>query len=339
MEKERKFLVISVLENISESIGLPFLLFSVLFLGVISLGGLNALAYLMGSPLWSDWRLQLALLWLPLSPFFIRMSENKFENLWGGISSIVEDKKKLSEIKKSELNRFYSSKNLLIGIPLGAIVSLIIFSHYSGALPLPVLIYNSFLFFLILVFAGIGFWAIGTLIHTVLQITDLPMELQALKIERFGGLSVVGDVILKGTILFSTGSLLFPLALEILIGSGGSPVLRLFSFCIVGGYTFLIILSFIIPVLALKNCAREAKKRLVKEAANNFQSKLNKYKKDQHLDHEESSELLLLLNMFQEARGIKEYPYDLKTIFSFLASALFPTVMIFIDKIVSALTP
>ncbi|MEF8852447.1 MAG: hypothetical protein V5A28_08515 [Haloarculaceae archaeon] len=110
------------------------------------------------------------------------------------------------------------------------------------------------------VLIGIGVAGVATSVLVVRAFTDHEFDIAPLHPDGKGGLSAVGALAVRTTVLLSLGSFLLPIQFHY-VAVAGSDLLRSLVYLLVAGYTAIIFLSFVYPVVTTNRYAERLRAR------------------------------------------------------------------------------
>jgi len=263
--------------------------------------------------------------WLFIGPFMIYKAGQMVDELWSDMLDIL-DERHIEELQSYE-RKFHSYGYLAIGLPAAVIVSILILSSQAFS-------YDTFfayiLFYLIswvvlALLGSIGVWGTVQLVMLVLAIRKYNLKLNSLSDDRFGGMEFLADFGIKATIMYSTGALMIPMAIE--IATRGDLYLQAVSFAIAGAGSFAssVLLSFMIQVFALNRAAVRGKKEILKRTGEQYTALLQEYEKRGSLDF--GIRILVMQGLFDEAYQMRVYPWDVGILLKLAGSVALPIVL------------
>lgn len=275
----------------------------------------------------------LAYLWLILSPLLIRYGYKSLENFLDGTRSIMSPEDQSSYLHRG-LSLFLSRKHLLASIPLGIIMGSCAY-WYGIARNRPSLeiVWLVVMFVSLGVVSGVGFWGVGVLSSIVDELSRYKLCIDFSHPDQFGGLRSVGTILVKGTTLFFSGSLLIPFAFD-LLDISNMPHLELIANCALLAFILVGLMAFFMGILRLHRFVFEQKVRIDNESGLRLDS-------------------LIEENLFNEGRSVadvlkpwiyyqtyhsrisemKEYPYDARTLLELAGSIFIPVSVFILDKL------
>ena len=154
---------------------------------------------------------------------------------------------------------------------------------------------------------------------------SISLHIDAYHPDNMGGLSIVRSFCILGSVLFSTGSLVFPIAFKLFeVVSGESIALYLLA-SITLIYALLIIISFVIPAIALTKLIQNNRNELLTEIGRKIHQVESDYFKK--LDYKIGISLFILNSAYQRVSLMRTHPYNFRVLLELLGSMLFPIVI------------
>jgi hypothetical protein len=318
--EHKEFLVVKLLKALKQR-GIPFGISSFLigalffFPNLVLLLVYNLLDSIMFSYL-------ILTAWLFFGPYLVYIGEALVDQLWIDLVSLIGIKE-MSKLQYVE-RKLHSPWRSLIVIVFVIIVVILIVLLYRGE-PLPFMIIYVITWIVLANYATTGFWVVLLQIEVMLKISKIPFLLNPLHRDRFGGMGFLGSMSLKITLICSTGTLMVPLAVNIGLNLFLNPIGRMVVLAIPFIFSAIIILSFLIPLLALNSAAVTAKKQMLDKAGKEYSRVFDQYEKTSTLD--QGIKVLVLQGYFDETERMKEYPWDVKTALKLFIASLLPVLL------------
>ena len=324
--------VITLLNLISKKLKLNDFLSSVLVFGGVPL----AAGFIMTLPqnntyVLFEFEILLALAAMAIAPFLIKFGPNAAERFHlEMVITFPSQKTRIESVYQNVIEKaLYSKKHLIFGLPIAVVISyllLICYEATSNLTKIWLVITFSTLFLL----SGIGFWAIILLMKMSLNMMSIPLHIDAYHPDNIGGLSTLSSFCILISMAFSSGSLLFPLLFRILgvvSVKGGILIYLLVGPTLL--YTLLIILSFVIPAIAITKLLQNGRNKLLTEVA----QKIHKIKSDYFKsgDYKNGVNFFILNEDYKRISLVKTNPYNFKISLELIGAALFPIVTVIIQ--------
>lgn len=164
----------------------------------------------------------LALVWLNVGPFLIwYYDERLLPGFFCKAVEIVPDSQRTTEIAK-KYDKLFSQKSWVATLPWTLFLTFL-YTHFAQLSPLEMLMMENLSFWVGLMavvwagfLTGIGFFGVMTTMLAIREISQEPLHIDPLHPDKLGGLSCIGYYAIGTTVLFSSGSLFFPLAFELI---------------------------------------------------------------------------------------------------------------------------
>ncbi|MHA1672278.1 MAG: hypothetical protein ACTSYI_01495 [Promethearchaeota archaeon] len=275
------------------------------------------------------------LILLYIAPAVIHQNQENLNNLGENIKSIANENVllKLEEAKKF----YYSQYYLFYLIPYLIVVigSLYTFEFGIGY------IWWIFLFGIFSYIAGIAIQAVLTNIILMKKISKLTLNLSPLNPDSFGGASKISNFLIYTTACFSTGALMIPLVMEGSVSEEIPELFKLIGIAVPFVFSFLVLLSFLVPLLSLTKIITTSKNKILQEYGKKYNKYLSRYlnEKNDEIKNNLVRELKVYESLFNLTTKLKNYPWDLGVITKLIASVLFPIIMGVIKNQLLSLIP
>jgi len=237
----------------------------------------------------------------------------------------ILDEKQIEKLQSRE-KKFHSHGYLIIGTPAAVVVSVLIL--LSQTLLKPVSLEFTIFYFaswmVLSLLGSIGVWGVIHLMMLVLDIRKIDLKLNPLSHTRFGGMEFLADFGIKSTVLYSTGALMIPMAMEIAIRS--ELYHEILPHAIIGSglFAFTILLSFLVQLFALNKAAVRGRKKILVKTGGQYQVLLKEYEKNRNL--ETGVRILVIQGLFDETYQMRVYPWDVSTLLKLVGSMALPLI-------------
>jgi hypothetical protein len=203
----------------------------------------------------------------------------------------------------------------------------------SQGYPLEHVVWNASMFTVLGLVAGIGFWGVRGATWMIGELAKCDLRIDVGHPDKFGGLKPVGDILAVGTALFYTGSMLVPLAME-LLATADVPHLNLLTIAALGCFILVGLSAFIGGILKVHRIVFRHKVKIDQESGAKLQALI-----EENLLHDGKSvadvlkPLVYYYSHHAQLGEMKQYPYDARTAMQLCASILIPVVVFAIDKL------
>ena len=236
--------------------------------------------------------------------------------------------------EKACLGMALSPKHSVASLPLGLVFGggLCLYSISRGY-PLEHIVWNTSMFTVLGLVAGIGFWGVRAITRMIDELSKCDLRIDVGHPDKFGGLKPVGDVLVLGTALFYTGSLLVPLAME-LLATADVPQLNLLTIAALGCFILVGLTAFFSGILKVHRIVFRHKVRIDQESGARLEALV-----EENLFHDGRSvadvlkPLVYYYSHHAQLGEMKQYPYDARTALQLCASVLIPVVVFALDKL------
>jgi len=320
---EHRYLTSRLIEPIHTRFRIPIILSSFLLFGLPP--------YLTGFLLWLfleestlvSYGFLLAFLWLALCPYLMWMAEDIADNFLKDFGKKVVKKEDLENFVKWVDTTGHRGIGYLLGAPFAIGADYLSFLVFPNIHPLTRIFLMGYISLLLLL-AGMGFWGVISLIRTALLLKRIEVRTNPFDPDRFGGLEFEGSLCIKVTVLFSTGSLVLPLAFEAMqkVQYGNAAMLL---YLLTTVYVGMIIVSFFIPTFALHDLFVKIKRSHLSPVSQQINVALEKCLSSGTQD--EKKRFFDLISFYKEIDKMKVWPFDLPVILKLLGSVSLPIVI------------
>jgi len=275
----------------------------------------------------------LAFLWLVLAPFLIRAAFHALARFLDDIKPRMSDSDHDS-FQKTGLSMILSGRHSVASLPLGlAFGSAMFFYSISQDLPLEHVVWNASMFTVLGLVAGTGFWGVQMIPRMIDELSKYDLRIDVGHPDRFGGLKPVGDILVVTCALFFTGSLLVPLAME-LLATADVPHINLLTIAALGCFVLIGLSAFFAGILKAHRIISKHKIRIDQESGARLETLIeeNLFRDDRKVA-DVLKPLVYYYSHHAQLGEMKQYPYDTRTVLQLCASVLIPVVVFAIDKL------
>jgi hypothetical protein len=268
----------------------------------------------------------LALLWVAGAPFLIHRALHLIDEFLIAHKHVFKDQEEWQALRQRELARFQSSRYLLFGVPWATAGSLVVtFSKY-GSCHIGLRVWSLVSFALLFLLSSMGFYGVYVLITLIHNVCNAELVFNPFHPDRFGGMASLGGFAVKGSLFFSSGALVLPLALEIMESlSSDSSLLSMVTYLLSGVFVAVMIASFIAPILEIKGMVDPQKEQLILDSRRRLEVMISEFQQQSELDAKKGVEILMYYYLtHSKLAEIKDYPWDPKVLLEFGASFIIP---------------
>jgi len=292
---------------------------------------------------WGDWSgsfiyaSALGLLWVNIAPTLIwYYDERVLPEFFSHLSELISDKKKRKQLAK-KYNKFfakhrisitlfwtiafvtivYTSETALIGQGMVANGTVFMWTTYAYAIYIGAVL-------------GQGFVGPITTILLIREVSNLELEIDPLHPDNLGGLSTVGYVSIRTTLLFSSGSLFLPLLFFFSSEGGVSTIIFGFT----GIYILTIIVSFMYPTALVNRRAQEYRDSILEDLRQQnieIEEKTQGPEKNQISELNKRLELQKVQNKYDNYNSVKLYPLQLSILTRLAGSVILPVLFMLLE--------
>jgi hypothetical protein len=175
-----------------------------------------------------------------------------------------------------------------------------------------------------------GFVGPVTTILLVREVTNYELEIDPLHPDNLGGLSNVGYVSIRTTLLFSSASLILPLLFYFSSSGGVSEVIFVFA----GVYILTIFVSFIYPTTIVNRRAQEYRDNVLedlREEYHRIENATNDPNQNKLSELNKRLELERVQRNYENYNSVSLYPLQLSIITQLIGSVILPILFMFIE--------
>jgi len=279
----------------------------------------------------------LGLLWVNIAPTLIwYYDERVLPEFFSHLSELISDKKKRKQLAK-KYNKFfakhrisitlfwtiafvtivYTSETALIGQGMVANGTVFMWTTYAYAIYIGAVL-------------GQGFVGPITTILLIREVSNLELEIDPLHPDNLGGLSTVGYVSIRTTLLFSSGSLFLPLLFFFSSEGGVSTIIFGFT----GIYILTIIVSFMYPTALVNRRAQEYRDSILEDLRQQYieiEEKTQGPEKNQISELNKRLELQKVQNKYDNYNSVKLYPLQLSILTRLAGSVILPVLFMLLE--------
>lgn len=279
----------------------------------------------------------LGLLWVNIAPYLIwYYDEQVLPSFFAHLFEIIPDsgeRKRLAE----KYNRFFAEPRPLVSLFWAVALAAIVFASEpalkaqgmtgSGS----VFLWTTYAYAIYIgSVLGHGFVGPITTIFLIRDITQYELEIDPLHPDNLGGLSTVGYVSIRTTLLFSSGSLFLPLLFYFSSAGGVTTII----FGITGIYILTIFISFIYPTVIVHHRAQEYRNSVLEDLRQQYlkiENEINSYDRDEIAELNKRLELQRVQRNYDNYNSVSLYPLQLSILTRLLGSVILPIIFILIE--------
>lgn len=259
------------------------------------------------------------------------------------VSELVESEGRLAEISRS-YQRWFSNRWWVPCILTFPTVAVLLFggrsfvrSHGLFGLGDP-LFWVVFLALLwIATFVAIGIAMLYTTLGIVRAIAAEELIIDPLHRDGLGGVSTVGYLAIRTTVMLSLGSLLLPLQFQYAISTGSLVTAVIYFNGVL--YAVGIAVSFVYPTVLINRRANELRDETLEELRDQYRTLKQQSQEPRYgaslesTDQELELKLQRVRNEYRDFQQVTLYPLELSILARLVASVLLPLVFIVVDTL------
>jgi hypothetical protein len=179
--------------------------------------------------------------------------------------------------------------------------------------------------------AMFGIWGVYVMIKSIKEISKQWLHIDPLHPDKVGGLSSVGNFAISTTVIFSSGALWIPLAIEL---AADQPILANLAFGLMGAWMILTLLCFAYPTFKIHTKASKIQKRILNELRLDYAKIRKKVVVDKLTISNDNIEAIgnffkmeILRKEFKDYQDLKLYPFEIKIFTKLVSSVLLPLLI------------
>jgi hypothetical protein len=276
--------------------------------------------------------------WLNFGPFFIWYYDQRLlPEFFHRVEDLIPNSRELASLAL-KYERLFARGSWILIIPWITLIILIVnprdyifnvagingFQDPFSWLFLGAALWLSFL-------AGFGSWGVVVTILAIRDISNRNLAIDPLHTDRRGGLGCFGYYAIGTTLLFSSGSVILPMAFQ-LIAEKTSAKSIMYIFVLI--YSLLILLSFVYPIIRINIKAKLLRDKLLDQSRRKYKiiaQALMLPNKELRAKIEDYIELNKTRADYEDFRNVKLYPFELDTIAKLASSVLLPILFMIIQ--------
>ena len=273
------------------------------------------------------------LLWVNIAPYLIwYYDERVLPEFFASFSELLADEQERASIAK-KYNEFFARHRFSVSAFWTiSIVSIIYVSEpalvamgMSGAGSL--FLYTTYAYGIYIgAVLGHGFVGPVTTILLIHEITTYDLEIDPLHPDGLGGLSIVGSIAIRTTLLFSSASLFLPLLFYFADSGGTTAVI----FGITGIYILTIFLSFLYPTVIVNRRAQRYRDSVLEDLRQQYatvEQQIHTPDKNEISELNKRLELQRVQRNFENYNSVSLYPLQLSILTRLAGSILLPILI------------
>lgn len=254
-----------------------------------------------------------AFLWMGLAPYILLRSEEFIDRVPTQILPLVRNcKEEFNNIYSNFIKNVYGMRHLVFGGPFALVITIICYYSFRPSFDVLPLSFLLMIILILFILSSIGFWGIASNIIFIRRVCRLPLYINPLHHDKFGGMKFIVSYSVRGALLFSSGCLLLPLAFEVLKRLA-IPHVYYMAVASTIFYTFIMVASFFIPLYLLHIKARNEKSNILRAGERGIIDELFPlYREKEKLDPNQRYPLFILYMIEEKIEQMTTIPLDAK---------------------------
>ena len=279
-------------------------------------------------PVIAERGIQISLLWLAIAPLLIQDSLLFLNDFFVTHSHLLENQTIWFKVRDEYIAKLESRKFIVIEVVTSILVSIFVTLAIFYKAPLLIQIWSFVTYLILFYISFIGFRGILMTPKLIALLCRLKIKVDPFHPDCFGGIGTFGKLIIRGTLYFSTGALVLPLAFQMLgnftrINNDMNYIIYILTSIFIG----ILMYSFISPILIIKRYIEKNKEQLVIESS----KKLDELYKDSFKVNDTKqfpAELYFYNELYhQKILKIKTYPFNAEVLFELFISVFLPILI------------
>lgn len=279
----------------------------------------------------------LGLFWVNIAPFLIwYYDERVLPEFFAHLSELISDSAERHYLAE-KYNSFFARHRLSVSLFWGVAAVAIVFVSES-ALEAQGMTGSGEIFlwttYAYAVYVGgvLGHGFVGPVATILLirEVSQYELEIDPLHPDNLGGLSTVGYVSIRTTLLYSSGSLFLPLLFYFSSAGGMSVVI----FGITGIYVVSIFISFIYPTTIVNRRAQEYRDSILEDLRQQYaelEQAMNSPHENEIAELNKRLELQRLQRKYESYNSVSLYPFQLSILTRLAGSVVLPIFFMMIE--------
>lgn len=278
----------------------------------------------------------LFLTWVNIAPFLIwYYDKSVLPRFFAIADELVVDTNKLEEIADKYNRRFASFRPLFalfwgLGFLVAGIFAIPLFESHGMVGDGRVFLWTTLAFgaYVGAVLGEAGFSAVVTTILCIREISTLEIDIRPMHPDGLGGLSAIGYFAIRTTVLWSSASLLSPLAFQMASASLFDEMILLVTATYIGTILF----SFVYPTIKINRQAQQSQERILSELQREY------VKLEHQLDSADDEaqlatrlDLQRLRNRYNDYANVQLYPMETAILTRLIGSVLLPLFFMMLE--------
>jgi hypothetical protein len=270
--------------------------------------------------------IHISLLWLAIAPAVIETAFNHIDKFFINHRHIFNNQSEWRSIYESEITRIQSYRYLIFGVPWALCTSLAVYFSLCSDPPLFIKLWYIISYFILFLISSIGFYGVFAMVAMIKNICRADIIFNPFHPDKFGGISDFGNFVVKIAFYFSSGSLLLPLAFDIVSHFRLSSEFLSYSiYALTISFILVMLFSFIIPIIEIKQLIDPKKNKLILNSRSKLDRMISDLANKSEFDSKGLSDLAVYyMLVYSKLTETKNYPYDIKVLLELSSSLIIP---------------
>jgi hypothetical protein len=277
------------------------------------------------------------LFWVNIAPFLIwYYDERVLPEFFAHLSELISDPEERHQLAE-KYNDFFAQHRISVSLFWGGALTAIVFVSESALRAQGMTGGGELFLWTTYAYAayigsvlGHGFVGPLTTILLIREVTQYELEIDPLHPDNLGGLSTVGYVSIRTTLLYSSASLFLPLLFYFSSSGGISWVIFGFT----GIYVLSIFISFIYPTTIVNRRAQEYRDSILEDLRQQYselERATNSPEENEIAELNKRLELQRLQRRYENYNSVNLYPFQLGTLTRLAGSVILPILFMVIE--------
>lgn len=279
----------------------------------------------------------LGLLWVNIAPALIwHYDERVLPEFFSHLSELIPNKEKRKDLAK-KYNQFFAKHRISITLFWTIAFVTIVYTSEAALVDQGMVGTGSIFIWTTYAYAiyigavlGQGFVGPITTILLIREVSNIELEIDPLHPDNLGGLSNVGYISIRTTLLFSSGSLFLPLLFFFSSEGGVSTIIFGFT----GIYILTILISFIYPTTLVNRRAQEYRDSILEDLRQQYldiEAKTQDPENDRISELNKRLELQKVQNKYDNYNSVRLYPLQLNILTRLVGSIVLPILFMLLE--------
>lgn len=324
-EKRTQSWILRLINYIHKRTGIHPFLISIVIFGLFPYLLLSFLHH----GLVDDIGLLCAFLWLGLAPFIILRADGLIDRTHTQLFPLVRDcKEEFNAMYFNFIKGIHSIRHLIFGVPFALVIDIICYYSFRSSFNMLALSFLLMIIFILFILTSIGVWAILDNIIFIWRVCRLPLYINPLHHDKFGGMKFIAQYSVRMALLFSSGLLIYPLAFET-FKRLAIPHVYYTAVALTIFTTLVIIGSFLIPLYLLYTKARNEKIKILEASEGSIIDDVFPiYQREENLDPDQIYPLFIRYMIEEKIEEMTTIPIDAKLLVEIGIILIEPIVII-----------